>query len=201
MKAGYRRVVALLVLVALSSCVTINVYFPAAAAEKAADAIIEEVWGSDAEDDTQTGQDAEPEASRGRAQALVLVLLDVLVPQARAQANLEIATPTANKLKASMRARHEKLSEFYRLGAAGLTRDGLISVRDAKLVALNRRNELKQLVAAENKDRNALYRELAAANGHPEWEPEIRATFASRWIARARSGWWYDAGDGWQQKS
>lgn len=38
--------VSLLVLigVALSACVTINIYFPAAAAEKAADKIIEEVW-------------------------------------------------------------------------------------------------------------------------------------------------------------
>ncbi|MCE1172152.1 MAG: hypothetical protein LWW84_12675 [Azovibrio sp.] len=28
----------------LSACVTINIYFPAAAAEKAADRIIDEVW-------------------------------------------------------------------------------------------------------------------------------------------------------------
>lgn len=29
---------------ALSACVTINIYFPAAAAEKAADKIIDDVW-------------------------------------------------------------------------------------------------------------------------------------------------------------
>ena len=35
----------LLILAAgLSACVTINIYFPAAAAEKAADKIIDEVW-------------------------------------------------------------------------------------------------------------------------------------------------------------
>ncbi len=34
----------LLIGFALSACVTINIYFPAAAAEKAADKIIEEVW-------------------------------------------------------------------------------------------------------------------------------------------------------------
>ena len=35
----------LLVLIAgLSACVTINIYFPAAAAEKAADKIIDDVW-------------------------------------------------------------------------------------------------------------------------------------------------------------
>lgn len=31
----------------LTSCVTINIYFPAAAAEKVADKIIEEVWQTD----------------------------------------------------------------------------------------------------------------------------------------------------------
>jgi len=35
------------VLVALPGCVTINIYFPAAAAEKAADKIIDEVWQLD----------------------------------------------------------------------------------------------------------------------------------------------------------
>ena len=30
---------------ALAACVTVNVYFPAAAAEKAADRIIEDIWG------------------------------------------------------------------------------------------------------------------------------------------------------------
>jgi hypothetical protein len=32
------------VIAAIAGCVTINIYFPAAAAEKAADTIIEEVW-------------------------------------------------------------------------------------------------------------------------------------------------------------
>ena len=31
-------------MLALTACVTINIYFPAAAAEKAADRIIDEVW-------------------------------------------------------------------------------------------------------------------------------------------------------------
>lgn len=37
----------LLISLTLSACVTINIYFPAAAAEKAADKIIEEVWQLD----------------------------------------------------------------------------------------------------------------------------------------------------------
>ncbi|MCB5189416.1 hypothetical protein LG198_01555 [Methylobacillus arboreus] len=35
---------ALASMLALSACVTINIYFPAAAAEKAADRIIDDVW-------------------------------------------------------------------------------------------------------------------------------------------------------------
>lgn len=35
---------AMLGVLALPACVTINIYFPAAAAEKAADKIIDEVW-------------------------------------------------------------------------------------------------------------------------------------------------------------
>lgn len=34
----------LMVMAMLSACVTINIYFPAAAAEKAADKIINDVW-------------------------------------------------------------------------------------------------------------------------------------------------------------
>jgi hypothetical protein len=47
--------------VALSACVTINIYFPAAAAEKAADKIIDEVW------QTQKGAVPRPNAQQPAA--------------------------------------------------------------------------------------------------------------------------------------
>lgn len=34
----------MLAITSLSACVTINIYFPAAAAEKAADKVIDEIW-------------------------------------------------------------------------------------------------------------------------------------------------------------
>jgi hypothetical protein len=39
-----KAVITLFVGLSLSACVTINIYFPAAAAEKAADQIIDDVW-------------------------------------------------------------------------------------------------------------------------------------------------------------
>lgn len=38
------RPLAFVLLLPLAACVTINIYFPAAAAEKAADKILDEVW-------------------------------------------------------------------------------------------------------------------------------------------------------------
>jgi hypothetical protein len=50
----YLSLISLLAInILLSSCVTINIYFPAAAAEKVADKIIEEVWQTDEEADTE----------------------------------------------------------------------------------------------------------------------------------------------------
>ena len=43
---------------ALIACVTINIYFPAAAAEKAADKIIEEVWQTKKTDNPAANQPA-----------------------------------------------------------------------------------------------------------------------------------------------
>ena len=46
---------ALMCLLALGGCVTINIYFPAAAAEKAADKIIDEVWQIKKDQDAAKG--------------------------------------------------------------------------------------------------------------------------------------------------
>jgi hypothetical protein len=43
-RSGLRNITASLGAFALGACVTINIYFPAAAAERAADRIIDEVW-------------------------------------------------------------------------------------------------------------------------------------------------------------
>jgi len=62
-------------------------------------------------------------------------------------------------------------------------------------------DRMRKLVADENADRNSLYREIATANGNPGWEADIRSTFAQRWIANARAGWYYKSGSGaWTQK-
>jgi uncharacterized protein YdbL (DUF1318 family) len=134
--------------------------------------------------------------------AYAFVLASVLaMPSAMAAADLEINTPAIAAIQGSMQARHGQLAPYYASGAVGQTRDGLVGVRDANAVALKDRQGVNTLVAAENKDRNALYKEIATANGHPEWESEVRNTFAQRWAQKAQAGWWVqDASGGWTRK-
>jgi hypothetical protein len=114
--------------------------------------------------------------------------------------DLEVNTPGVNAIKQSMQARHAQLAPYYASGAVGIASDGMIALRDASAVPLPKRQAVNALVAAENRDRNALYAEIANANGHPEWQAEIRSTFAQRWIQRAQRGWWVQRGGGWSQK-
>ena len=135
-----------------------------------------------------------------RCSPLLLVLL-VAAGSAWAQANLEINTPAIAALQASMQQRHAELAPLFGNGAVGLTRDGFVALRDANAVSLAQRPQVNALVAAENQDRAALYREIARANGKPEWENEIRNTFAQRWIDKAQGGWYYQNNAGaWTRK-
>jgi uncharacterized protein YdbL (DUF1318 family) len=129
--------------------------------------------------------------------------LDFVVPPAHAQsADINIRTPAIQAIQARMAQRFQSaLAPHFDSGALGLARDGTISVRDASKVGLRDRAALNQAVADDNRDRNAVYREIAVANGHPEWEAQIRDTFARQWVDSARPGWWFqDAAGEWRQK-
>jgi uncharacterized protein YdbL (DUF1318 family) len=117
-----------------------------------------------------------------------------------AAADLDVNTPAISAIKNSMQARHAQLAPHYTSGAVGLTHDGLIAVRDATAVPLKDRQGINALVAAENSDRSALYKEIAAGNGHPEWQGEVRNIFAGRWVDKAQSGWYYQKDGSWVKK-
>ena len=199
----------LLLFMVISACVTVNVYFPESAAQRAADIFIRDVYGEDANGSAPatTGEQGigdEPQSSRATKLVFensIAGFVNFLIPAAHAQApDINIQTPAINSLKNTMSARHQKLKSGYSTGAVGMASTGLIVLRDPKAVPLQTRNQIKQLVVQENKDRNKLYAEVAKANGHPEWEKEIRAIFAQRWVGNAPGGWWYESGGSWKQK-
>jgi uncharacterized protein YdbL (DUF1318 family) len=125
----------------------------------------------------------------------------LLLRDAEAQADINISTPAIERIRQSLAERYRQhLQGLLDSGAIGLTADGLVAVRDVSAAPLNQRGRVAQLVEQQNRDLQALYREIAQANNGPDWIDQIQSTFAERWISNARPGWWYQAGGGWRQK-
>ncbi len=194
--------------VLVTACVTINVYFPAAEAKEAARQFVEKVIGEDPQPSTPVEDDEggpsamlEPVSLRQLASRVDLYAL-AGIGSAHAQSpDITIKTPAIQAIQARMAGRFDSvLRAGFDAGALGFAGDGTIVVRDASKLELRDRVRIQQAVAEDNRDRNAVYREVAVANGHPEWEPRIREVFARQWIESARSGWWYQNGGSWKQK-
>jgi uncharacterized protein len=211
-----RRVLPLKIALAsllFAACVTINVYFPAAAADKAADQVINDITGGASKSGATTPPQGSNKGSTlmpageqsGVFVAALSATLNALVPAAHAQdaeAALNVSSPAVSRIKSSMAARFGELEKFFASGAIGLTRDGMVDVRDLNAVALPDRATVKRLVSEDNADRAQLYSEIAKASNHPEWEGDIKKSFARRWVATgAKPGWYYQDDSGaWKQK-
>lgn len=186
----------------LAGCVTINVYFPAAAAEKAAQQFVDKVIGPEAQ--PKPAEPAKPtKPEDGKGGGALGALLDFVVPAAQAaEPDINLKTPEIEAIRARMAARFQgPLQGLLDSGAVGYANNGMVAVRDATAAPLAQRGQLNPAVAAENADRAALYRAIAVANGHPEWETQIRQTFARTWIERAHAGWYYqDSSGAWKRK-
>lgn len=206
----YKRSLALLAPIAIVSCVTVNIYFPAAAAEKAADQIILDVWHQ--QGDSTKPATATPPANKNSGakkdeqsaldpRRLVVAALSAISGEAHAQnVDFNASSPQIEQIKARMASRFGELRPFLDSGAVGLTADGLVAVHDANAASLADRARMNQLVSAENKDRKALYQAIADANNQPGWADKIQKTFAERWISQAQNGWWYQSGGAWKKK-
>ncbi|MFT5350146.1 MAG: hypothetical protein ACI9MF_000961, partial [Gammaproteobacteria bacterium] len=123
-------------LLLLTACVTINVYFPAAAAESAADKIIQEVYGDEAVDENSNNSQDDSQTSTNQPEANILIsFLQSIIPAAQAQQpDINVSSPGINKLKSLMKQHHRELSPYYGSGAVGMESNGLITLRDAKAV-------------------------------------------------------------------
>lgn len=190
----------MLILTALfiSACVTVNIYFPAAAVERAADQIVKETWGGPGEPAKGA---AKPQSFNTLTPTRVASL--GLIGEAHAQeANINVSNPAIRALKDAIRVRSNAIKPFMDRGNIGLDRDGLLAIRNTDGVSLKERAEIRQLVDAENRDRESLYVEIARANNiSPDQIPRIKAIFAKSWLDQAHSGWWVQDSQGsWRRK-
>lgn len=179
----------------LISCVTINIYFPSAEVEKAAREITEEVRGLKQSPEAQPTQQEETPGDQSS-------FWEFGVQKAFAQKELSISNATIRQLKERMKARYPKLKPYLIRGIIGESADGLLVLRSQEGLNLKERAEVKRLIEAENRDREALYYEVMKALGvAPKDLPRIRAIFAKEWQRTAPKGTWIEVSPGkWVRK-
>lgn len=177
----------------VTACVTINVYFPAAEAENAAAKIVNKIIGAD---------DGAGKIDDNNPQSYNFNPLNWFISSAHAEVNINISSPAIVGITDRMKMRYEtNLKAYLDQAVIGFSNQGFIEILDAKKLGLKDRQKIKKIVADENHDREALYRELAVANGHADWEESIRNVFIKTWKDQAHAGWKYQDADGnWQTK-
>jgi len=186
-------------MVFLVSCVTVNIYFPAAAIQKAADQIV---------DDVRKTPEQKPEQKQEQKQnktSFLEQLRFVSVGPTAAHAaavDVNVSTPAIRGLKASMANRFPQLQPLYNKGALGETNNGLVAIRDTGALSLKEKADLNRLVEQENADRQALYTEIIRANNLDMGKMgELQRLFANSWRDGSKPGWWIQRDNGqWAKK-
>ena len=192
-----RRRVMVFLLLLLSACVTVNIYFPAAAVQRAADEIVKETWGGP----NGKSEQVQPQ-SLLRFAPNGIVSLAVVTEAFAQEADINVSNPAIRGLRESIKRRSGSIKPYLDKGNAGINQNGLLVVRSSDGLSLKERAEVQQLIEAENRDREALYAEIAKANNiSGEAVPKIKGIFAKRWIDQAQSGWWIQDSQGsWKRK-
>lgn len=188
-----RTLAVLAVLAFVGACVTVNIYFPAAEVNKAADKIVEDVYGTT---DAPVQQD-----KQGPSSSLPMLLASLLGPAtAHAQDATTVSNAAIRGLNQQIAANHQQLAPYYASGNVGVAADGSVALRDTAGLSVQQVAGLKRLIAADNAARQSLYAEVAKALNTPE-TGKVQAVFAAKWRDKAQPGWWVqDDGGAWRRK-
>jgi uncharacterized protein YdbL (DUF1318 family) len=186
-------------IILLVSCVTVNIYFPAAAIQKAADEIVDDVRKTPAQKPEQKPEQ-KPDKT-GWLEWLRFVRFGPTETHAAA-VDLNVSTPAIRGLKTSMANRFPQLQPLYNKGSLGETNNGFVAIRDTGALSLKEKADLNRLVEQENADRQALYTEIIKANNLDTGKMgELQRLFANSWRDRSSPGWWIQLDNGqWSKK-
>jgi uncharacterized protein YdbL (DUF1318 family) len=176
---------------ALLSCITVNIYFPEGEVKKTAEDIVNEVRGQDKEKKDEIKKDMAAEAAGFS-----------LVPGLYAQQETEVTTPRIRAIKESIKARFDQLVAHFDAGRIGETNNGYLQSLKEEGLSLQDRSVLRKLVNDENKDRKDLYNEVAKAlNVDAKDLNKVEKIFADQWIGKAHPGWMIQKADAsWAKK-
>jgi uncharacterized protein YdbL (DUF1318 family) len=176
---------------ALLSCITVNIYFPEGEVKKTAEDIVNEVRSADKEKKDEIKKDVVAESAAFS-----------LVPTLYAQQETEVTTPRIRAIKESIKGRFEQLVPHFDAGRIGETNTGYLQSLKEEGLSLQDRSVLRKLVNDENKDRKDLYAEVGKAlNVDAKDITRVEKIFAEQWIGKAHAGWMIQNADGaWVKK-
>ena len=169
------RTLVFLVVLSVGACVTINIYFPAEKVESVAGEIVDDIRGTSPDKKETPAEQPQGRIGRGTIYA-------ALVPVAAAQDVTAVSNPTIRSLKQSMKNRFPQMRPWFGKGVLKEGDDGYVAVANEGALSVREKGTVRNLVAAENKDRQALYQEVAKAlNIDPGQTDRVAAIFAKEW--------------------
>lgn len=172
------------------ACVTVNVYFPAKEVERKAGDIVDDIRKMEP---SPPKNPSPPQSSGDYFRARI---------RFGSLAFAQQDSPAVNTLKQRIRERFPQLLPYFQKGAVGENLSGYLELRDLGPLSAGERNEVKALVDAENRDRRALYQEVAKSlNITSDQIGKVQRIFAEKWQNTAEKGWWIQREDGqWIRK-
>lgn len=201
MSKKFSTIIVSLLILGFAACVTINIYFPAAEVQKAADKIVSDVrsTGIDTRQDEGTQQEQKDKESLLIINQLTAIFLQ---RPAFADMDIELTTPAIRSIKESLKNRFSQLKPFYDDARIGENNQGALEIRNLEGLGLKEKSLLIKLVEEENKDRTNLYKEILIANNLGiEHLKEVQNIFANSWRNDAPKGWWIQTDEGvWKHK-
>lgn len=177
----------------LAACVTVNISFPAAEVEKAAEKIVDDVYG---------GKKGESQNGNSNQSAWRRFVAWLEPGNAWAQDATAVSNAAIRGLKQTISEHHQELKPFYDQGAAGITKDGYLEIRDTNGLNLGQVAKVRKLVQEDNEARRQLYREVTEALDLEKSQvSRVEEIFAGQWRDKASSGWWVQQDNGnWEKK-
>lgn len=183
------------VLLLVTACVTVNIYFPAAEIKKTAEQIVDEVYGIE-----PTPQKS---ADTGNETSALGIILNLLGPRAaHAQDATTVSNANIRALKNTIASNTAALKRFYEGGEVGIGKDGMLVLRSTQGLSIRDVAEARRLVAADNQAREQLYKEVGKAlNSPPDRFSDLVKIFADEWRDKAPAGWYIQEDSGaWKRK-
>jgi uncharacterized protein YdbL (DUF1318 family) len=139
--------------------------------------------------DTLPGVEAAPK--KDDSTSWLQQTLDLLNPMPVAYAaELNTTSDLVKEIAVKMRERNDAVEALKKLGCLGENNRGYLELRDSPAMTDNaKRNEAQKLLADENKDRKALYNEIARLNKDRDVSVSIvEGIYAVERLKRAKSG-------------